>query len=242
MSKIGEKEHGNSAGENKNSHNDETSARHEMDIARHEQAIMRWERASALPLAALAAAFIGLWAMQVLANLSPWWYDVVEAALLVIWLAFIVDFLVRLRYHRDKRAFLRSNIVEILAIAVPAFRFLRVLRILLAIGILTRVVQSLQGRVNVYIAIVLPMITFAGALGVLEAERNAPGASITTFPDAVWWACVTIFTVGYGDLSPITFEGRAIAVILMMSGVAMISVVTANLATYFLANQQRANR
>jgi voltage-gated potassium channel len=235
VSKIGENERGkNPSAEGKE--------RHEMDVARHEQAIIRWERASAVPLAALAAAFIGLWAMQVLANLSPLGYDLVEAALLVIWFAFIIDFLVRLRFHRDKRAFLKSNIVEILAIAVPAFRFLRVLRILMAIGILTRVVQSLQGRVNIYIAIVLPLITFAGALGVLEAERHAAGANITNFPDALWWACVTIFTVGYGDLSPITFEGRAIAVILMMSGVAMISVVTANLATYFLANQQRSTR
>lgn len=215
---------------------------HQALVERHEQAIIRWERASAIPLAILAVLFMVLWACQVLLPLSTLEFDLVEGAILVIWFAFIVDFVVRLRYHRDKRQFLKSNVIEILAIIVPGFRFLRVLRILMAIGILTRVVQSLQGRVNVYIAIVLPLITFAGALGVFEAERGQAHASITNFPDALWWACVTIFTVGYGDLYPVSLEGRAIAVILMMSGIAMMSVVTANLATYFLTSQQRGAR
>lgn len=208
-------------------------------VERHEIAIQKWERKSAMPLAALAVLFMALWAFQVLAPLTQLQFDIVEGVILLIWAAFIVDFVVRLRYHRDKAAFLKSNVIEILAIIVPGFRFLRVLRILMAIGILTRVVQSLQGRVNLYIAIVLPLITFAGALGVYEAERNLAGASITNFADALWWACVTIFTVGYGDLYPISLEGRAIAVILMMSGIAMMSVATANLASYFLSVQQR---
>ena len=78
------------------------------------------------------------------------------------------------------------------------------------------------------------MLVFAGSLGVFEAERSAPGSNITTFEDAIWWAAVTVFTVGYGDLYPITLEGRFIAVILMMGGVALLSVLTANLASYFL--------
>ena len=205
-------------------------------MRRGEQIIKRWERHSAVPLAALALAYLGLWALQVLAQLTVLEYELVEAAILVIWALFIIDFGVRLFFSHDRKKFLKNNAIEILALVVPVFRAFRMLRVITAVGILTRVVQSLQARVNLYIAIVLPMIVFAGSLGVFEAERNAPGANITSFGNAVWWSIVTVFTVGYGDLSPVTFEGRAIAVVMMLSGVALISVVTVNLATYFLRN------
>ena len=177
--------------------------------------------------------------IQVLAPLSPLEWDLVEAAILVIWAAFIIDFGFRLYFHIDRVKFLKSNIIELVAILVPAFRFLRMLRVLMAVGLLTRVVQSLQGRVNIYIAIVLPLLTFAGALGVYEAEHGVPGSNINTFADATWWACVTVLSVGYGDFYPVSFEGRAIAVLLMLGGIAMLSVVTANLASYFLSQQRQ---
>lgn len=208
------------------------------DADRRELAIERWERRTAIPLAILAVLFLALWAVQVLAPLGPIGYDLVEGAILLIWVAFIVDFLFRFSFHKNKRAFLRANVIEIIAIIVPVFRFLRVLRILMAIGLLTRVVQSLQGRVNLYVAIVLPLLTFAGALGVYEAESQVANSNIHNFGDAIWWACVTIFTVGYGDHYPITWEGRSIAVVLMLGGVAMLSVITANLASYFLSQQR----
>ena len=203
-------------------------------IRDRELAIERWEKHSAIPLAILALAFLGLWAVQVLAPLTTAEWDWVEAAILLIWAAFIVDFVVRLTFHADKVKFLKSSVIEIIALLVPAFRFLRVLRIVTALGILTRVVQSLQARVNLYLAIVFPMLVFAGSLGVYEAERNAVGSNIVEFSDALWWAAVTVFTVGYGDLYPVTLEGRFIAVLLMMGGVAMLSVLTANFASYFL--------
>jgi voltage-gated potassium channel len=204
-----------------------------------ELTVDRWERASALPLAILAILFMALWAVQVLATLTPLEWDVVEGAIVVIWLAFIVDFLFRLTFHMDKKKFLRSNVIEIVAIVVPAFRFLRMLRVLMAIGLLTRVVQSLQGRVNLYVAILLPLLTFSGSLGVYEAEHLVAGSNIKDYATAVWWACVTVLSVGYGDYYPVTFEGRAIAVILMLGGIAMLSVVTANLASYFLSQARK---
>jgi voltage-gated potassium channel len=206
------------------------------EITRGERVITKWEKNSAVPLALLALAYLALWAIQVLADLTPFEFELVEVGILVIWGCFIIDFSVRLFLHQDRKKFLKNNAIELLALVVPVFRAFRMLRVITAVGILTRVVQSLQARVNLYIAIVLPMIVFAGSLGVFEAERNAPNATITSFGNAVWWTIVTVFTVGYGDLAPVTIEGRAIAVIMMLSGVALISVVTVNLATYFLRN------
>jgi len=206
------------------------------DHARGERIIAKWERHSAIPLALMALGYLALWAVQVLGRLSALQYELVEAAILVIWAFFIVDFAVRLFFSHDRAKFLRNNVIELLALIVPVFRAFRMLRVITAVGILARVVQSLQARVNIYVAIVLPMLVFAGSLGVYEAEHGAPHATINTFGDAVWWAIVTVFTVGYGDLAPVTFDGRAIAVIMMLTGVALISVVTANLATYFFRN------
>jgi voltage-gated potassium channel len=75
---------------------------------------------------------------------------------------------------------------------------------------------------------------FVGALAVLDAEQSVPDAKILTFGDALWWAVTTITTVGYGDLYPVTAVGRAVAVALMLSGIAVLGVVTASIATWLV--------
>ena len=80
----------------------------------------------------------------------------------------------------------------------------------------------------------MSLLSFVAALGVFEAERDAPDASITTMGDAVWWVLTTITTVGYGDRYPVTVEGRLVAVGLMVAGIAILGTVTAAIATWFL--------
>jgi len=58
--------------------------------------------------------------------------------------------------------------------------------------------------------------------------------SITTLGDAFWWAIVTTTTVGYGDVSPVTTEGRLIAIALMILGIGFIGVLTATITSFFL--------
>ncbi len=148
-------------------------------VARRERIIETWEKRSAVPLALLAIGFLALWAWQVLGDLDIQTWDAVEVAILFIWVAFVIDFLVRLFFHHDKVLFLRSNVIEIIALAVPAFRAFRILRVITAVGILTRTAQSLQARVNLYVTVMLPMVVFAGSLGFTRPNiaRREPQSS-----------------------------------------------------------------
>jgi len=82
------------------------------------------------------------------------------------------------------------------------------------------------------ISFVIPIgLVFAviilGGIGVYLVEHNRPGANITTLGNALWWAIITITTVGYGDYTPITPIGRVIAVVVMFSGIGIVvSLVT----------------
>jgi voltage-gated potassium channel len=78
------------------------------------------------------------------------------------------------------------------------------------------------------------LIAFIAALAALEAERDADGALITSFGDAMWWACTTMTTVGYGDTYPVTTTGRFIGVGLMIGGIALLGTVTATFASWLV--------
>ncbi|MFM6980006.1 MAG: potassium channel family protein [Micrococcales bacterium] len=202
-------------------------------VLRRELIINRWEKYTAIPLALLAIFFLGIWAVQVLVPISAVEWDILEGLNVFIWILFVLDFIYRFSYHYDKAHFLRTNMVELVALILPFFRFFRMFRVITALGFLTRVMQSQQGRIGFYIAVILPTLMFGGSLGVLEAEQFVPGATITNFGDAFWWAGVTLFTVGYGDFYPITFEGRIIGFVLMLSGWALLAVLAATVAAHF---------
>jgi voltage-gated potassium channel len=73
-------------------------------------------------------------------------------------------------------------------------------------------------------------IIFGGGFGVFLAEHGHPGANITQFGDAIWWAVVTLATVGYGDYYPVTAIGRIIAIFMMISGVGIFALMVATFA------------
>jgi len=81
--------------------------------------------------------------------------------------------------------------------------------------------------------IALALNLIAAAL-VLSFERDMPGSNINSYPDALWWAATTITTVGYGDRFPMSPAGRGVAVVLIVSGIALFGVITASIAAYFV--------
>lgn len=199
-----------------------------------EKAVQRWERLSTVPLSLLAIVYLGLYAFEVLGDQATVkLFDLVLFSDL-IWAIFIIDFVIRFFMHDSKKLFLKRNVIELIGLILPFFRAFRMFRVVIAIGFLARAAQSLQARINIYLGLILPLLVFTCSLGVYEAEHDAQNATITNFGDAIWWAFVTVTTIGYGDYYPVTFEGRAIAVLLMLSGLALVSVITVSFASWFL--------
>ena len=81
----------------------------------------------------------------------------------------------------------------------------------------------------------------AGSIAIVLVEAEAPAANILTGEDAVWWAVVTVATVGYGDFYPVTYVGRLIGVAVIVVGVSIFSILTGFLSTSFQARRRKAS-
>jgi voltage-gated potassium channel len=185
------------------------------------------------PLIGFAAVFLAAYAWPIL---DPGLPDGARAAcgvaVVVVWLVFLLDYVVRLVLAERRATFVRHHLLDLASVGLPLLRPLQLLRLVRALTILERKLgESLQSRIAIYVATVTTLIIAIGSLAVLDTERDAPGAHITSIGDAVWWSFTTITTVGYGDEYPVTATGRAIAVALMISGIALLGVVTASLAS-----------
>ncbi len=203
--------------------------------------VERWERHSEIPLLLLAAAFVVAYAWPVL---DPSMDKDLRQSLVVVswtvWVAFAADFAVRLTLTDDRPRYAWRHWYDVALIVLPMLRPLRLLRLLAFARILNRsAANSLAGRVSTYVVGVALVAVGLGAIAMLDAEQNAPGANIKTFGDALWWACTTVTTVGYGDRYPVTVQGRFIAVALMVVGIATVGAITAAVATWMIAQVQR---
>ena len=83
-----------------------------------------------------------------------------------------------------------------------------------------RIETFLQANITIIIPLILTLsIVILGGIAEYLAEYDYPGANITHLGDALWWSATTITTVGYGDYTPISPLGRAIAIIVMFAGI-----------------------
>jgi voltage-gated potassium channel len=136
-----------------------------------------------------------------------------------------------------KWRFVWRHPVEVLSAVLPIFRALRVLVLLREVPYLQRRSgNAVRTNILIYAASYAVVFVYFISLATLNAERDAPGANITTFGDSIWWAIVTVATVGYGDEYPITPAGRFYAVFLMAGGIAIVGTASATIIS--LINEQ----
>jgi len=202
--------------------------------------VERWEKQSEIPLLLLAAAFLVAYAWPILdTNLHPDVETTLDVASWAIWVAFSIDFAARMWLADRRGNYALHHWYDVVLILAPMLRPLRLLRLLALARLINRsAVGGLAGRVSIYVAGMAVAALGLGALAVLDAERGHPDANITTGGDALWWAATTVTTVGYGDRYPVTTTGRLVAVVLMIVGIAVVSSLTAVIASWLVENVQ----
>lgn len=164
---------------------------------------------------------------------------------------FFIEFSVRFYKAKNKLKFLKWGWVDLLS-SIPMIDFLRAGRILRLIKLL-RIIRAFKtthhfvhhifankarGALTSVTVIAILLVIFS-AIGILQVETD-PHSNIKTAEDAIWWAYVTITTVGYGDRFPVTTEGRVIAAVLMTAGVGLFGTFTAYVASLFVQNEANA--
>jgi voltage-gated potassium channel len=151
-------------------------------------------------------------------------------------LVFLADVFVRWRREKFAASYWRWAWIDVLASipfepafrslqAIRIYRFIRLVRVLRKLSTLTSG-TSLNEKLLALPGVTLVMVLFSTML-MVEVERSAANATIKSGGDALWWALTTVTTVGYGDTYPVTTEGRIIASVMMLIGIALFGSMSA---------------
>jgi voltage-gated potassium channel len=196
--------------------------------------LRQYEAASRKPLLAATAAYDAAYALPVLVPSMPRTdAELLDGVGAVLWLVFAVDLLVRAWLSGRPGRWLVRHPIDAVLVLLPVLRPLRELRGLTAEAYGTGT-RAAVGRALGAALLAVAYLMAVGALAVLDAERAAPTSHITSIGDALWWAAVTVTTVGYGDTYPVTVVGRVVAFALMLVGISLLGVLTASVAAWFV--------
>ena len=183
---------------------------------------------------------------------SDAWRTFAQVANWMIWAVFAAEIAFVLIVAPRKMAALRAHWLDaaIVFVTVPAYgrllsslravRLVRLLRLLRASVIISRALQAERRLTSAdifrYVALATVFLTvIAGAV-----EATVDTGDFKTFWDGVWWAVVTVTTVGYGDIYPKTVAGRLVAITLMLAGVGFLAVLTATISSRFVKEDRSA--
>jgi ion channel len=195
-------------------------------------------------------ALTGLSLVNIVILVGPFNVDTKQVAGIidaVLCIAFLTDVAVRLYLADPWQAYFigRQGYLDLLgSLPLPIVRLLRIVRMQRGIvrvrslgerRIVRRLIHERAQTALLFATFLVIFIVEIGSILIVEAEKGAPNANIRTGGDAVWWAMVTVATVGYGDKYPVTAPGRVIAVLMIISGVGLFGVFTGYVARVFLA-------
>ena len=153
----------------------------------------------------------------------------------IICSVFLLQLTIDLFRAENKTSYLKVHWIDFLA-SIPMIeplrfaRIFQILRVILVLRSSKRIFRELfRNRKETTLAsiiLLLVLLLTIGAGTILLLEHKQPGANITTGHDALWWAFVTISTVGYGDHYPVTNAGKLVASLVIICGVGVFGMIS----------------
>jgi voltage-gated potassium channel len=204
------------------------------------------ERVTRYPMAVLGIAWLVIAVVVLSTDRSGSASTGLVGALFALWIIMLAEYVVRLVVTPDRRGYLKQRWVEPATVILPPLQGWHVvgmekMSLLVREGEL-RVEAILKHHSLFRVLIAAAGTLVLGAWLVLLFDENAKGSNIHTYPDALWWAVVTVTTVGYGDRYPVSAGGRVVATILMLVGIGLIGVLTATVASVFIKEHTDATK
>ena len=163
---------------------------------------------------------------------------------------FLLDFIIRFRAAENKLQFMKWGWIDLIA-SIPTLDFMRAGRLLRLIRLI-RIIRAFRSTKHIVqhifknkvqgtltsVAIIAVLMLLFSSIAILQFETD-PNSNIKTAGDAIWWAYVTMTTVGYGDKYPVTTEGRIVAAVLMTVGVGLFGTFTAYVSSWFVKDNAK---
>jgi voltage-gated potassium channel len=178
------------------------------------------------------------------------WQTAAFIANWLIWAVFAFELGAILFVAKRKGAALRSHWLDaaVVTVTIPLYgqllsslRFFRFLRLLRAVAIISRALQAERRLTSTSLFRVVALLTLFLVVVAGAAQATFDSNEFPSMWDGVWWAVVTVTTVGYGDFYPSDVEGRLIGIAVMLLGIGFISVLTATIASQFIQNDTNSN-
>ena len=198
----------------------------------------------------LAMISVGLLVFELSADLLAEQVALIRALDLLISFIFLADFAAGLWLAEDRWRHFRRNWPDLLA-SIPiseglfrSLRMLRLIRLVRVVRVIARirrigaVADSTVDRSSTYIytATITGVVILSGAVAFFSMELET-NPDVNNFYDAVWWSVVTSTTVGYGDIYPVTWEGRLVGMLLMLFGIGLVGTVAGLVSGYFFGRK-----
>ena len=212
---------------------------------RHDQ-VDRIEAITKFPMAVLGIVWLVVAVSVLTSNAKGTSSLFLVGSLFVLWVIFLVEYLVRLVVTPSAKGYLARRWVEPATVLVPALQGWHIVGIE-KVGLVVHEgalrLEAILKHHSLFRVLIAACATLVfGAWLVLLFEENAPRSNIHSYSEAIWWAIVTVTTVGYGDRFPISAGGQIVAVILMLVGIGLIGTLTATVASVFIKEHTDSNK
>jgi voltage-gated potassium channel len=196
-----------------------------------------------VPMILLSIAWLAIVVWELTAGTTA----LLETVGLVIWVIFIAEFALRFTLAPEKIPFLKSNWLVTISLVIPALRLFRAFAILRAarglrlvriVGTANRSMNALKNTLErrgfIYVVGLTVAVSFLGAAGMLNFENaREVEDGFTSYGHALWWTGMLIASIGTENW-PVTTEGRLLAMLLAIYGLAVFGYIAATFASFFI--------